>query len=70
LFDIQSQLFEGQDIRFGPIDHDKDAEIESKWTHDSGRTRQDILREGRRADSLSMGILREEWLQMQNGENE
>ena len=35
MFDIQTQLFEGRDIRFGPIDHDKDAEIESKWTHDS-----------------------------------
>lgn len=33
-----------------------------------GRTRQDMLREGRRSDSLWMGILREEWLQMQNGE--
>ncbi len=35
MFDIQAQLFEGRDIRFGPIDHEKDAEIESRWTHDS-----------------------------------
>jgi RimJ/RimL family protein N-acetyltransferase len=35
MFDIQTQLFEGHDIRFGPIDHEKDPEIESKWTHDS-----------------------------------
>jgi RimJ/RimL family protein N-acetyltransferase len=35
MFDIQTQLFEGEHIRFGPIDHEKDAEIESKWTHDS-----------------------------------
>ena len=35
MFDIQTQLFEGQDVRFGPIDHEKDAEIESRWTHDS-----------------------------------
>lgn len=35
MFDIQTQLFEGQDIRFGPIDHQKDPEVESKWTHDS-----------------------------------
>ena len=35
MFDIQAQLFEGRDIRFGPIDHEKDPEIESKWTHDS-----------------------------------
>jgi RimJ/RimL family protein N-acetyltransferase len=32
-----------------------------------GRTRQDLMREGKRYDSLWMGILREEWLQMQNG---
>src|SRR5690242_3440797 len=35
MFDIQTQLYEGQDIRFGPIDHEKDPPIESKWTHDS-----------------------------------
>lgn len=35
MFDIQTQLFEGEEIRFGPIDHEKDAEVESKWTHDS-----------------------------------
>lgn len=35
MYDIQTQLFEGQDIRFGPIDHEKDPEIESRWTHDS-----------------------------------
>lgn len=32
-----------------------------------GRTRQDMLREGKRTDSLWMGILRDEWLQMQGG---
>ena len=32
---IQTQLFESQDLRLGPIDHEKDPEIESKWTHDS-----------------------------------
>jgi len=35
MFNIKTQLFEGQDIRFGPIDHEKDPQIESKWTHDS-----------------------------------
>lgn len=35
MFDIQTQLFEGQDIRFGPIDHEKDPEIEARWTQDS-----------------------------------
>jgi RimJ/RimL family protein N-acetyltransferase len=33
-----------------------------------GRTRKDILREDKHTDSLWMGILREEWMQMQNGE--
>lgn len=32
-----------------------------------GRTRQDTMREGKRVDSLWMGILREEWLQIQEG---
>jgi RimJ/RimL family protein N-acetyltransferase len=32
-----------------------------------GRTRQDLAREGKRYDSLWMGILRDEWLQMQKG---
>lgn len=32
-----------------------------------GRTRQDVLREGKRTDTFWMGILREEWLQ-KNGE--
>jgi len=35
-----------------------------------GRTRQDVMREGKRYDSFWMGILRDEWLQMQNGENQ
>lgn len=35
MFDMQTQLFEAQDIRFGPIDHEVHPEIESKWTHDA-----------------------------------
>jgi RimJ/RimL family protein N-acetyltransferase len=35
MFDIQTQLYEGRDIRFGPIDYEKDPEVEAKWTHDS-----------------------------------
>lgn len=31
---IDTQLFEGKLIRLGPIDHEKDAEVESRWTHD------------------------------------
>jgi len=40
MLDIQNQLFEAQDIRLGPIDYDKDPEVESKWTHDSEFMRQ------------------------------
>ncbi len=32
-----------------------------------GRTRSDICRDGKRYDSLWMGVLRDDWLQMQDG---
>ena len=32
-----------------------------------GRMRQEMMREGKRTDTLWMGVLRDEWLQMQNG---
>jgi RimJ/RimL family protein N-acetyltransferase len=35
MLDIQTQLFESQDLRLGPVDYEKDPEIEAKWTHDS-----------------------------------
>ena len=35
MFDIHTQLFEAQDIRLGPLDHEAHPEIESKWTHDA-----------------------------------
>jgi RimJ/RimL family protein N-acetyltransferase len=35
MFDIAAQLFEGPDIRFAPIDYDKDPEVESRWMHDA-----------------------------------
>ena len=35
-----------------------------------GRTRKDLMREGKRYDSLWMSILRDEWLQRQQGEKE
>ena len=35
MMEIQTPLFEGQLICLAPIDHDKDPEIESQWTHDS-----------------------------------
>ena len=31
---IERQLFEGTLIRLAPIDHEKDPQIESTWTHD------------------------------------
>jgi len=34
-----------------------------------GKSRKDVLKEGKRTDTLWMGILRDEWLQ-QNGENQ
>ena len=35
MFDIATQLFDGKDIRFGPIDYDKEPEVESNWTHNA-----------------------------------
>ena len=35
MLDIQTQLFEAKDVRFGPIDHEVHPDIESKWTHDA-----------------------------------
>jgi RimJ/RimL family protein N-acetyltransferase len=31
---IETQLFIGKLIQLAPIDHDKDPEVESRWTHD------------------------------------
>lgn len=33
---IDNPLFEGRLIRLGPIDHEKDPEIVSHWTHNAG----------------------------------
>lgn len=35
MLDIKTPLFEARDIRLGPIDYEKDPEVESRWTHDS-----------------------------------
>lgn len=32
MFDIATQLFDGADIRLGPIDYEKDPEVEARWT--------------------------------------
>ena len=58
MFDIQTQLFEGQDIRFGPIDHEKDPEIESKWTHDSEFMR---LMETHPARPMSVAMVKKQY---------
>ena len=58
MFDIQTQLFEGEDIRFGPIDHEKDPEIESKWTHDSEFMR---MMETGPARPLSVALVKKEY---------
>ncbi len=33
---IDTPLFDGKLIRLGPIDHEKDPEIVSRWTHNAG----------------------------------
>jgi RimJ/RimL family protein N-acetyltransferase len=39
MMSIDRSLFDGEQICFGPIDHDKDPEIESRWTHDASYLR-------------------------------
>ena len=58
MFDIQTQLFESRDIRFGPIDHEKDPEIEAKWTHDSDFMR---LMEINPARPMSAAMLKKQY---------
>jgi RimJ/RimL family protein N-acetyltransferase len=58
MFDIQTQLFEGPDIRFGPIDHEKDPEVESRWTHDSEFLR---LMETNPARPLSAALIKKQY---------
>ena len=58
MFDIATQLFEGQDIRFGPIDYEKDPEIESKWTHNAEFMR---LYEFEPARPMSAAILKKQY---------
>jgi RimJ/RimL family protein N-acetyltransferase len=58
MFDIQTPLFEGPDVRFGPIDHEKDPEIESRWTHDSEFMR---LMETSPARPLSAAMIKKQY---------
>ena len=39
MYQIETPLFDAQDIRLGPINHEKDPAVESRWTHDSEFTR-------------------------------
>jgi len=68
MFDIQTQLFESKDIRLGPIDHEKDPEIESKWTHDSEFMR---MMEVNPARPMSAAIIKKQYekLEKQIDEN-
>jgi RimJ/RimL family protein N-acetyltransferase len=36
---IEHSLFEGEQVCLGPIDHEKDPEVESRWTHDASYLR-------------------------------
>ena len=58
MFDIATQLFEGQDIRFGPIDHEKDPEVESGWTHNAEFMRMYELEPAR---PISAAIVRKQY---------
>ncbi|MGE5251480.1 MAG: GNAT family N-acetyltransferase [Bacteroidota bacterium] len=58
MLDIQTQLFEAEDIRLGPIDHEAHAGIESQWTHDADFMR---LMELKPARPLSPAMVRKEY---------
>jgi RimJ/RimL family protein N-acetyltransferase len=58
MLDIQTQLFESQDVRLGPIDHEKDPQIESEWTHDSDFMR---LMETNPARPLSAAMIKKQY---------
>lgn len=58
MLDLQTQLFDAQDIRLGPIDHEAHAEIESRWTHDAEFMR---LMELKPARPVSPAMLKKEY---------
>ncbi|MEP7135206.1 MAG: GNAT family protein [Chloroflexota bacterium] len=58
MFDIATQLFESPDVRFGPIDYEKDPEIESKWTHNAEFMR---LYETEPARPMSAAIVKKQY---------
>lgn len=58
MLDIQTQLFESPDLRLGPIDHERDPEVESRWTHDSDFMR---LMETNPARPLSASVIKKQY---------
>ncbi|MBL8049851.1 MAG: GNAT family N-acetyltransferase [Anaerolineales bacterium] len=58
MLNIQTQLFEAKDVRFGPIDHETHPDIESKWTHDAEFMR---LMELKPIRPLSAAMLKKEY---------
>jgi len=58
MLDIQTQLFESPDLRLGPIDHEKDPQVESRWTHDSDFMR---LMENDPARPLSVAMIKKQY---------
>jgi len=67
MFDIATQLFESEDVRFGPIDYEKDPEIESKWTHNAEFMR---LYEFEPARPLSAAIVKKEYEKLEKRADE
>ena len=76
MFDIQTQLFEGQDICYRSnlngvtltmFEYNSRAvrSYEKAGFRHEGRMRQVLNKEGKRWDILTMGILREEWMEFQ-----
>ncbi|GAB4417783.1 MAG: GNAT family protein [Anaerolineales bacterium] len=62
MLQIQTPLFEARDIRLGPIDYEKDPEVESGWTHDSEFMR---LMELKPALPLSPGMVRKQYEELE-----
>src|SRR4030095_15462936 len=58
MLDIATQLFDSSDIRLGPIDYEKDPEIESKWTHDASFMR---LYDVEPARPMSVAIVKKQY---------
>ena len=67
MFDIQTQLFESQDLHLGPIDHEKDPPVESKWTHNSEFMR---LMDTNPARPLSSAMVKKQYEKLEKQINE